>query len=75
MGPSTFVNKLGSISMFLLFLDSRESSLELIVLKPNFDRISLHPICRFNNVTMETFIIENEPNKIKAESGQLNQLF
>jgi hypothetical protein len=34
-------------------------------MKPNIDRISLHPICKANNVTMETVLSPADP----AEPG------
>lgn len=48
--------------------DSCETTLELITFKPNFDIILLHPICHYNKVTMETFIVDAK--QISGESKE-----
>ena len=55
------------IDVSIIFSESFESTFELAIKLPNIDRISLHPICRYNNVTMETFIMEGK--KIKEDKS------
>ena len=52
-------------NIFFYFSESFESSIELFVLKPNFDKVFLHAICRYNNVTMETFMVDPKDNKFE----------